>query len=48
MTMIDFLVYFFLFFILPMHLYLKKTGKTFIEVAKEVADFFKELGGSNE
>lgn len=45
MTWVDSIIYFFLFFVAPMSLYLKKTGKTFKEVVEEFIDFFKGLGG---
>jgi len=40
---IDFFVYFFLFFIAPMSIYLKKSGKTFVELVKEIVEGFKEI-----
>ena len=43
MTWIDFIIYFFLFFIVPMTIYLRKTGKTFVEFVKEIMEFFKEI-----
>lgn len=47
-NIIDVMVYFFLFFILPITIYLRKTGKTFIELVKEIIEFFKELFPSEE
>lgn len=37
------IVYFLLFFILPMTIYLKKSGKTFVELVKEVIEFFRGI-----
>lgn len=42
-TLIDFIVYFILFFIIPISIYLKKTGKTFIEMVKGIIEFFKGI-----
>lgn len=39
MELIDFVVYFFLFFVIPITLYLRKTGKTFKEMVDGVIEF---------
>ncbi len=48
MAIIDIIVYFFLFIVAPLSIYLKRTGKTFVEFVKDIIDFFREIGGNED
>lgn len=46
MGTIDILVYIFIFVIIPINIYLKKSGKTFVEMVKDIVEAIKNIFGT--